>query len=152
MGQLPAFRTELEFPFLHGSVDYAGPVLIADRKSRGCKRIKSFFAIFICNSVKICHIELVTALPSEAYTAALNRFVSRRGKPESITSYNGTNFVGTCNELGQLLVQSDLEGRIAQEDIEFKFVPAYTPHFNGLAEAAVRSTKHHLRRLLQLTQ
>lgn len=30
-------------------------------------------------------------------------------------------------------------------------MPAYSPHFNGLAEAAVRSTKHHLRRLLQLT-
>ncbi|XP_026322251.1 uncharacterized protein LOC113231924 [Hyposmocoma kahamanoa] len=151
MGQLPVSRTELEFPFLYYSVDYAGPVLVTDRKGIGCKVIKSFLAIFICNSVKACHIELVTALCSEAYIAALNRFVSRRVKPESITSDNGTNFVGTCNELAQFLVQSDLEGRIAQEGIEFKFVPAYTPHFNGLAEEAVRSTKHHLRRLLQLT-
>ncbi|XP_045535974.1 uncharacterized protein LOC123721391 isoform X1 [Papilio machaon] len=74
-----------------------------------------------------------------------------RGKPKSITSDNGTNFVGTSNELAQFLVQSDLEGHMAQEGIEFKFVPAYTPHFNGLAERAVRSTKHHLKRLLQTT-
>lgn len=151
MGQLPTTRTELEYPFLHCSVDYAGPVMIADRKGRGCRLIKSFLAIFICNSTKACHIELVTALSSEAYLAALNRFVSRRGKPQSITSDNGTNFVGTYNELSKFLVQSDLEGHIAQEGIEFKFVPAYSPHFNGLAEAAVRSTKHHLKRLLQST-
>ncbi|KAL0841161.1 hypothetical protein ABMA28_014907 [Loxostege sticticalis] len=136
---------------LHCSVDYAGPVLIADRKGRGCKLLKSFLAIFICNSVKALHIELVTALSSEAYLAALNRFVSRRGKPQSITSDNGTNFVGTYNELSTFLLQSDLEGAVAQEGIEFKFVPAYTPHFNGLAESAVRSTKYHLKRLLDTT-
>lgn len=151
MGQLPASRTDLEFPFLHCSVDYAGPVLIADRKGRGCKLIKSFLAIFVCNSTKACHIELVTALSSEAYLAALKRFVSRRGKPMTITSDNGRNFVGVCNELAQFLLESDLEGHMAQEGIEFKFVPAYTPHFNGLAEAAVRSTKFHLKRLLQTT-
>ncbi|XP_073955604.1 uncharacterized protein [Choristoneura fumiferana] len=151
MGQLPASRTELEYPFLHCSVDYAGPVLIADKKGRGCKLIKSYLAIFICNSVKACHIELVTSLSCEAFIAALNRFVSRRGKPQSITSDNATTFVGTCNELAKLLVQSDLQGQMAQEGIEFKFVPAYTPHFNGLAESCVRSTKFHLKRLLQTT-
>lgn len=91
MGQLPSTRTELEYPFLHCSVDYAGPVLIADRKGRGCKLIKSFLAIFVCNAIKACHIELVTALSSEDYIATLNRFISCRGKPQSITSDNGTN-------------------------------------------------------------
>ncbi|XP_063834958.1 uncharacterized protein LOC135084144 isoform X1 [Ostrinia nubilalis] len=151
MGQLPASRTELEYPFLHCCVDYAGPVLIADRSGRGCRLIKSYLAIFICSSIKACHIELVTALSSDAYLAALNRFISRRGKPQSITSDNGTNFVGTYNELSRFLVQSDLESRVAQEGIEFKLVPPHSPHFNGLAEAAVKSTKYHVRRLLQTT-
>ncbi|XP_041971484.1 uncharacterized protein LOC121727618 isoform X2 [Aricia agestis] len=35
--------------------------------------------------------------------------------------------------------------------INFKFSPAYSPHFNGLAEAAVKSIKHHLKRVLTLT-
>lgn len=113
MGQLPASRTDLEFPFLHCSVDYAGPVMIADRKGRGCKFIKSYLAIFICNFIKACPIELVTVLSTEAYIAALNRFVSRRGKPSSITSDNGTNFVGAFNELSRFLSQADLECRIA---------------------------------------
>ncbi|XP_013175666.1 PREDICTED: uncharacterized protein LOC106123802 [Papilio xuthus] len=39
----------------------------------------------------------------------------------------------------------------AQQGIKFSFAPPYSPHFNGIAEAAVRSTKYHLRRLMQMT-
>ncbi|XP_063892244.1 uncharacterized protein LOC110380377 isoform X2 [Helicoverpa armigera] len=151
MGQLPVNRTQLEFPFLNSSVDYAGPILIADRKGRGCKLVKAYLCIFVCLAVKAVHIELVTDLTKEGYMAALNRFVARRGKPKSILSDNGTNFVGTCNELQQLLKQSNISYEVAQRGIEFTFAPPYSPHFNGIAEAAVRSTKHHLKRLLQLT-
>ncbi|XP_028156849.1 uncharacterized protein LOC114350305 isoform X2 [Ostrinia furnacalis] len=108
MGQLPTARTELEFPFLNCSVDYAGPVFIADRKGRGCKLIKSYLCIFVCLAVKAVHIELVTDLTKEAYLAALNRFVARRGKPRSILSDNGTNFVGASNDLHNFLLESDL--------------------------------------------
>lgn len=151
MGQLPTARTQLEFPFLNCSVDYAGPVFIADRKGRGCKLIKSYLCIFVCLAVKAVHIELATDLTKEAYMAALNRFVARRGKPQSILSDNGTNFVGASNELQKLLLESDVAHEVAQQGIEFTFSPPHSPHFNGIAEAAVRSTKHHLKRLLQLT-
>ncbi|KAL0879208.1 hypothetical protein ABMA27_002991 [Loxostege sticticalis] len=151
MGQLPTARTQLEFPFLNCSVDYAGPVFIADRKGRGCKLIKSYLCIFVCLAVKAVHIELATDLTKEAYMAALNRFVARRGKPQSILSDNGTNFVGASNELQKPLLESDVAHEVAQQGIEFTFSPPHSPHFNGIAEAAVRSTKHHLKRLLQLT-
>ncbi|XP_063837751.1 uncharacterized protein LOC135086861 isoform X1 [Ostrinia nubilalis] len=39
--------------------------------------------------------------------AALNRFVARRGKPQSITSDNGTNFVGASNDLQRFLSNQD---------------------------------------------
>lgn len=151
MGQLPTNRTHLEFPFLHSSVDYAGPVLIADRKGRGCKLLKSYICIFVCQAVKAVHIELVTDLTKEAYMAALNRFIARRGKPRSISSDNGTNFVGASNEIVKFLQTSKIASEMAQEGIDFVFAPAYSPHFNGIAEAAVKSTKYHLRRLMQLT-
>lgn len=151
MGHLPSSRSNLEFPFFNCSVDYAGPILIADRKGRGCKLIKSYLCIFVCLAVKAVHLELVTDLTKEAFMAALNRFVARRGKPRSILSDNGTNFIGASNELGKFLQVSDLASDVSQEGIEFIFTPAYSPHFNGIAEAAVKSTKFHLKRLLTLT-
>ncbi|XP_037295468.1 uncharacterized protein LOC119189550 [Manduca sexta] len=151
MGQLPYSRTHLEYPFLHCCVDYAGPILVANRKGRGCKLTKSYICIFVCSAIKAVHLELVTDLTTEAYMAALNRFVSRRGKPRSITSDNGTNFVGASNEMTKFLSVSNVKSEVAQEGIEFIFTPAYSPHFNSLAEAAVKSCKHHLKRLLGLS-
>ncbi|CAK1582349.1 unnamed protein product [Parnassius mnemosyne] len=151
MGQLPQSRTHLEFPFLNCYVDYAGPVLVADRRDRGCKLTKSYMCIFVCSALKAVHLELVSDLTSEAYMAALNRFVARRGKPQSITSDNGTNFVGASNEMHRFLHSSSVASEIAQQGIEFIFTPAYSPHFNSLAEVAVKSCKHHLKRLLKLT-
>ncbi|XP_072946527.1 uncharacterized protein [Epargyreus clarus] len=151
MGQLPKVRTKLEFPFLHVAVDYAGPILIADRKGRGCKLLKSYLCIFVCLAVKAVHLELVTDLSKDTYVAALRRFISRRGKPQTIMSDNGTNFVGACNELQSFFSKLNISGELADDGINFFFAPAYSPHFNGIAEAAVRSTKHHLQRILKLT-
>ncbi|XP_063824787.1 uncharacterized protein LOC135074427 isoform X2 [Ostrinia nubilalis] len=112
---------------------------------------EKYTARLLLDNVKAVHLELVTDLTTEAYMAALNRFVARRGKPQSITSDNGTNFVGASNDLQRFLSSNNLASHIAQEGIEFIFTPPYTPHFNLLAEAAVKSCKHHLKRLLHLT-
>ncbi|XP_048480654.1 uncharacterized protein LOC125489283 [Plutella xylostella] len=121
MGQLPESRTELEYPFLNCSVDYAGPVLIADKKGRGCKLIKSYICIFVCLAVKAVHLELVTDLTKEAYRAALLRFFSRRGKCRSITSDNATTFVGACNELHKLVTESSIGTELADEENQVAF-------------------------------
>lgn len=71
-GTVVVFSYNIRVSFLHTSVDYAGPVLIADRKGCGCRFIKSFLAIFACSSTKACYIELVTALSGDAYIAAFN--------------------------------------------------------------------------------
>nr|XP_037876043.1 uncharacterized protein LOC105842541 isoform X5 [Bombyx mori] len=132
------FKSRCEFEDqYHPTVALARSLLSATTNSEG--------------SVKAVHIELVTALSSEAYIAALKRFVSRRGKPRSIWSDNGTNFVGACNELKGVLSNSDIASFMSQEGIDFSFSPPYSPHFNGLAEAAVKATKGHLKKLLSLT-
>lgn len=150
MGNLPEQRLHLEFPFLDTGVDYAGPIMIADRKGRGCRLNKCFICVFVCLATRAIHLELVSDLTKEAFLAALNRFIARRGKPRNIFSDNGTTFVGAFNELARLLSQ-DLSFNNIDPGINFSFIPAYTPHFGGLWESAVKSTKHHLRRILGLT-
>ncbi|MGR0260290.1 hypothetical protein, partial [Klebsiella pneumoniae] len=83
------------------------------------------------------------------------RFSARRGKPTTIFSDNGTNFVGAkrkLNELGMFLRNHDHRQAVtafaSESDIEWKFIPPQAPHFGGLWEAAVKSVKHHLRRVI----
>ncbi|XP_047032834.1 uncharacterized protein LOC124639490 [Helicoverpa zea] len=79
----------------------------------------------------------------------LRRFVSRRGKPYEIYSDNGKTFVGANNELGRVLKSSReaVTEYGSTEGIRFKFSPAYSPHFGGIWEAGVKSSKHHLKRI-----
>jgi hypothetical protein len=73
--------------------------------------------------------------------------MSRRGKCSTIYSDNGTNFVGAQRELTSYIQNCD--SQLASEGIEWKFNPPSAPHFGGLWESAVKSTKHHLNRILK---
>ncbi|XP_041983251.1 uncharacterized protein LOC121736229 [Aricia agestis] len=105
------------------------------------------------SEVRAVHLELVSDLTKEAFLAAFSRFISRRGKPQRVYSDNGSTFVGAFNELSRFIQVSSkqIESDLANQDIQFKFIPAYSPHFGGIWEAAVKSTKHLLRRVLSLT-
>ncbi|XP_072934096.1 uncharacterized protein [Epargyreus clarus] len=65
-------------------------------------------------------------------------------------AYGACIYVRSTDSSGNI-TESNIVSEISQEGIEFSFTPAYSPHFNGIAEAAVRSAKHHLKRLLKLT-
>ncbi|XP_018402066.1 PREDICTED: uncharacterized protein LOC108779199 [Cyphomyrmex costatus] len=152
MGELPKSRVTVTAPFHVTGVDYGGPFLIKDRKGRGCKTNKCYVCLFICFATKAIHLELVSDLTSECFISALRRFVSRRGKPTHVYSDNGTNFVGAnreLNDLAQFLLkeQTGLSECINDIGINWHFIPAYSPHFGGLWEAGIKSTKHHLKRV-----
>lgn len=150
MGNLPRDRLTPGFPFETVGTDYAGPILSVSRQGRGCKTVKVYIVIFVCFTTKAVHIELVGDLTSNNFLCALNRFTSRRGKPSKIYSDNGTAFVGACNDLCSFLKDNNghLSESAANDGIEFKFLPAYAPHFGGLWEAGVKSIKFHLYRVL----
>ncbi|CAK1598353.1 unnamed protein product [Parnassius mnemosyne] len=120
MGNLPSERTQLDFPFLTTGLDFSAPVLIADRKGRGCKLLKSYICVFVCFAVRAVHLELVSDLTKESFLAVFSRFVARRGKPQRVYSDNSTTFVGALNQLKRLLQLSynDLESDIANQGIE----------------------------------
>ncbi|GFT15328.1 integrase catalytic domain-containing protein [Trichonephila clavipes] len=90
------------------------------------------------------HIELVSDLTSQAFIAALKRFMARRGKCAKLFSDNGKNFVGASNEIKKLLEivrnpDEKLANYLGAEGIEWKFIPARSPNFGGLWEAAIKS-------------
>lgn len=155
MGNLPDFRVTPAMAFEYSGVDYAGPVMVKEGRYRP-KIIKGYIAVFVCLVTKNVHLELVSSLTTEAFLAALDRFVSRRGLAKMILSDNATNFSGASNELHELYRQfqnevthNRINDFLLPREIEWRFIPPRAPNFAGLMEAAVKSVKTHLKRTLQ---
>ena len=97
MGDLPEARITESRPFTNVGIDYCGPFYIKERRDRNRRKIKIYAAIFVCLATKAVHIELVSDLTTDAFLAALRRFISRRRHCATILTNNGTNFVGAKN-------------------------------------------------------
>ncbi|XP_011883579.1 PREDICTED: uncharacterized protein LOC105570748 [Vollenhovia emeryi] len=150
MGGLPASRITPLPPFAKTGVDYAGPFTI--RISRN-KTDKAYLCIFVCFVTKAVHLEIVSDLSTVAFLNALKRFIGRRGKPISIHSDNGTNFVGANNSLKEMysLVKSsnvEIHDYLSEHAIKWNFIPPQSPHMGGLWESAVKSCKGHLTKVI----
>ena len=155
MGQLPAARVTPDHVFATTGVDYAGPFLLKRVYTRKPQIVKAYLAVFVCFATKAVHLEVVSDMTTEAFLATLRRFVSRRGCPHGIHSDNGSNFVGAKNdlqELTRLLMSASTSAAVHSYllgcKIEWHCIPERAPHFGGLWEAAVKSAKLHLRRVV----
>ena len=151
IGQLPPDRLDPRATFVCVGVDYAGPMLIKSGPVRKPVLRKSYVAVFVCFATKAVHLELVSDLTTSAFIATLRRFIGRRGIPNTIWSDHGTNFVGAEREIKELLRN---QGSVAigefcsSQNINWRFAPEHAPHFGGLWEAAVKSFKTHVKRIL----
>ena len=157
MGQLPAQRLAEAHPFQRSGVDYGGPFFVKQGGPRSVKLTKVWLALFVCESTKAIHLELVSDLTSQCFIAALHRFISRRGICSDLYSDNGTCFVGANKELKELykLCNSDEHNKqlttvCAEKGILWHFNPAGSPHFGGLFEAGIKQAKVHLKRIVGL--
>ncbi|XP_063389047.1 uncharacterized protein LOC134674826 [Cydia fagiglandana] len=143
MGNLPSFRINQIKPFSSAAVDYAGPFDTCLGRGRGLRTFKSYICVFVCTVTKAVHLELASELTTEAYLAALRRFISRRGRCSRLISDQGRNFIGASNMLQEVMAKAS-----RAEQINFVFNPPGSPHFSGLAEAGVKSVKTHLARVV----
>jgi len=117
--------------------------------------VKAYVCVFVSLTVKAVHLEMVSDLTTDAFIATLRRFIARRGRPVQIWSDHGSNFVGADREIKDMikfLKQQKTEAVVSDfcstQNITWKFIPEHAPHFGGLWEAAVKSMKRHLRRVV----
>lgn len=153
MANLPSERIASQPIFSHVSTDFAGPFLIKASTLRNAKLLKVYFCIFVCISTKAVHVEIVSSLSTEAFLAALQRFVSRRGTPTLIRSDCGTNYIGARNQLKKVqnfLAENNdaITHKLANQHITWWLNPPTAPWFGGLQEIAVKSTKQLLYRVI----
>ncbi|XP_045509323.1 uncharacterized protein LOC123704873 [Colias croceus] len=156
MGDLPPSRVIPSRPFYNTGIDFTGHVLVKANKGRGIKTSKGYIAVFIlCMVTKAVHLELVSDLTASAFIAALRRMSARRGVPRHIYSDQGTNFIGANNilqreytQILEILSSNECTSIISEMNIDWHFNAPSWPSAGGLWEAAVKSLKHHLKRVI----
>lgn len=60
----------------------------------GKKKKKVWIVLYTCEVYRAIHLELVTALATDTFLQSFRRCITRRGRPTTVCSDNGTNFVG----------------------------------------------------------
>ena len=153
MGDLPSERVQPCSPFLHAGVDFAGPINLKCSKGRGTRSYKGYIAAFICLSTRAVHLEVADGYSTQDFLDVFRRFVGRRGICATVWSDCGTNFVGADKELRALFQQAKVQSTeiaqlLANDGTEWRFNPPSAPHFGGIWEAAIKSTKYHLKRVI----
>jgi len=107
--------------------------------------------VFVCMATKAVHLEVVSELSTYAFLAAFDRFVTRWGLPHDVFSDCGTNFAVVEKYLHTLVNDPIIwlypELTSHARCIRY-FNPPSAPHFGGLWQAAVRSFKTLLIRLV----
>ena len=138
MADLPRERLqERVFPFTNTGFEHFDPFEVKFMR----KTMKRWCCLFTCLMTRAVHIEVVS-LEAETCLTAITRFLSRRGKPSTNLSDNGTNSVGAAKEMRDCINawnQSEIEMSLAQKDIKWNFNPPEAPHFGGIWERFVRS-------------
>jgi len=139
MGEPPSAQVQPSRTFFTTGVDYAAPISLKLGTPRSKIITKGYIAIYVCFATRAIHIEVVKSLTTEAFLAALRRFIARRGKPRTIYSDNGTNFQGAANQLHAIYdmhrTSSEMErvqDFLANEGCDWMFIPTHAPHFAEL--------------------
>jgi hypothetical protein len=149
MAVLPEVRlTPDKAPFTYVGVDYFGPLVIKQARSH----VKRYGCIFTCLTTRAVHIEIAHTLEADSFLSALQRFISRRGKPESIYSDNGTNFKAGDRELRDALKewnQAQISRHLSQREIQWHFNPPAASHMGGVWERMIRSIRQILRAVIK---
>lgn len=155
MSDLPEDRVTYSPPFKKVGLDYFGPFNIHLKRARGSLPQKAYALVFVCFTTKATHFELCPDLSLESFMDAFRRFTSRRGFPSKIYSDNATTFVAASKCISNsfktfltVFSHKSFQDYLIQNNISWIFIPPYSPNFGGIWEAAVKSAKYHLKRVV----
>lgn len=149
MSDLPPERiTPDKPPFSFVGVDCFGPFTV----KQGRKDVKRYGCLFTCLVIRAIHIEILHSMDTDSFINGLERFISRRGRPEVIWSDNGSNFVGAARELKEDIKswnQHQVHQFLLQKEITWKFNPPTASHMGGAWERQIRTVRKVLGALLK---
>ncbi|XP_011163880.1 uncharacterized protein LOC105198743 [Solenopsis invicta] len=117
---------------------YAGPIQLRTSRGRGQRSYKAFVAVFVCLTTRAVHLEAVSDYTADVFLAALLTAGQTSSAPTPSCGPSSPRAAGSCAGSSDDWRRSRFR----------RFNPLSAPHFGGIWEAAVKSLKHHLGRVL----
>ena len=111
--------------------------------------------MFFCMSCGTVHNEITHSLDTNSFILALRRLIARRGNVQTIFSNNGSNFIGSKNELRRALEEMDkkkLQSFMQVSDggwITWKRNPPYASRMGGVWQRQIQSVCSIVSSLMQ---
>ena len=126
----------ISHPFQNNGIDYVGPFEVKFQKTP----LKYWSSLFTCLTTRAVHIEEIERSDTHACMIALSRFMSRRGRPQTVIRDYGTNFVGTARDFRETNHQGNpnlIYEALAHIRVVWKFNPPGAPYFGSVGERLV---------------
>ncbi|XP_067937335.1 uncharacterized protein [Watersipora subatra] len=136
-GTITLERVEATPPFTHVGLDVCGPLNIRERRTE----LKRWGLMVTCMYSRAVHIEVLDDLSTDNLIQALRCIIAIRGPIKTITSDNGTNFVGASNELEKEWNAGNLQNYLLTSNIEWKFNAPLASNQGGATERMIRSAR-----------
>ena len=135
-------------------MDFFGPLVIKHSKHTRTTqtRFKRYGVGFVCLTTRAVNLDLVGDLSTDSFLLALIRVIARSGKPKTIWTDNGTNFIGAEKKLSILLKdlnQAKIENFLINKGLTLKFNSPSSPWMRGSWKSFVKLTKRSLKSVLK---
>ena len=130
-------------PFFHTFVYLFGSIKVKKHRSQ----VKKWVVIFTCATVRAVYLDVVGTLETDSFLSCFFCFGSIRGYPRTLTSDQGTNFIGAAREMREAVNNFDHEkirDSMLRSNTEWIFNPPTASHMNGVVEHLIRSVKQAL--------
>lgn len=144
MDNLPfGCRFTLSRPFLRIRIDYTKPWIIVLAMGTDTKYIR-FIAVFVCLSTRAVNLETMSDYTIEAFLIVFH--VSQRSLRDNIRTSKWTPSWECCSRMQTRILTARQD--LVDNGMQWHFNSPSVPHFGGILEAAVKSAKHHLWRVI----
>ena len=134
----PKYRVSYEYPFENVGVDYAGPLFIRNIYSKSKEMHKCYNLSFTCAATRCIQRGLLSGFHADTLLLCLERFISRRRKPNLFISDNLKTF--KSNEVKAFLLY---------RQIKWKFILEKSPWWGGFYEKLSNIIKICLKKVIE---
>ena len=148
-GELPKDRIELIKPFRASGIDVFGPFGV---KHGGRATHKRWVLLVTCMATRAIALLPLKDMSTPTLINALIKFHNSFPGLEVIYSDNGSNFKGASREIKEAVDawnKEQMNNELRVQGIEWIWGPPNCPHWGGTWERLVKSSKRHLKFLLE---